>query len=215
MPSPAASTPFDQSRYQVRLDWGLAGLRRAAPAEVVVVVDVLRFSSTVSARVAAGEAVPLDEAAHAVSRNGAAIAAAASDSVVLLGCLRNAAAVADAVLDEQRRRGARTSIAVIAAGELAGPDEASDLRFAVEDLLGAGAVVDALSRLGIDHTSPEAAAACESFRGLGGAVRHLLTASGSGQELLERGLRDDALAAAQIDVDGVAPVLRDGVFTGA
>ncbi|MDQ1218163.1 2-phosphosulfolactate phosphatase [Microbacterium arborescens] len=214
MPSPAASSPFDQSRYQVRLDWGIAGLRRVAPADVVVVVDVLRFSSTVSARVAAGETVALD-AAHAVSRNGAAIAGAASDSVVLLGCLRNADAVATAVLAEQQRRGTRTSIAVIAAGELAGPEGETELRFAVEDLLGAGAVVDALSRLGIDHTSPEAAAACESFRGLGGAVRHLLTASGSGQELLERGQRDDALAAAQIGVDGVAPVLRAGVFTAA
>lgn len=214
MPSPAASSPFDQSRYQVRLDWGITGLRRVAPADVVVVVDVLRFSSTVSARVAAGERVALDDAARAVSRNGAMIAGAASDALVLLGCLRNADAVAAAVLAEQQRRGARTSIAVIAAGELAGPGE-PELRFAVEDLLGAGAVVDALSRLGIDHTSPEAAAACESFRGLGGAVRHLLTASGSGQELLERGLRDDALAAAQIGADAVAPMLRGGVFTAA
>lgn len=244
MPSPAASSPFDQSRYQVRFDWGVAGLRRLAPADVVVVVDVLRFSSSVSARVAAGEDVALDDialddvalddvapdralddgaravdaadhGARAASRNGVAIAAAASGSLVFLGCLRNAGAVADAVLAEQRRRGARTSIAVIAAGELAGPDEGSELRFAVEDLLGSGAVVDALSKLGIDHTSPEAAAACESFRGLGGAVRHLLTASGSGQELLERGLRGDALAAAQLEADPVAPVLRDGVFTAA
>lgn len=233
MPSPAASSPFDQSRYQVRFDWGVAGLRRLAPADVVVVVDVLRFSSSVSARVAAGEDVALDDVApdralgdgardvalddlaRAVSRNSAAIAAAASGSLVFLGCLRNAGAVADAVLAEQRRRGARTSIAVIAAGELAGPDDGSELRFAVEDLLGSGAVVDALSKLGIDHTSPEAAAACESFRGLGGAVRHLLTASGSGQELLERGLRGDALAAAQLEADPVAPVLRDGVFTAA
>jgi len=156
MPSPAASSPFDQSRYQVRLDWGIAGLRRVAPADVVVVVDVLRFSSTVSARVAAGERVVLDDAASAVSRNGAMITGAASDALVLLGCLRNAGAVAAAVLAEQQRRGARTSIAVIAAGELTGPDERPELRFAVEDLLGAGAVVDALSRLGIDHTSPEA-----------------------------------------------------------
>jgi 2-phosphosulfolactate phosphatase len=43
----------------------------------------------------------------------------------------------------------------------------------------------------------------------------VLTASGSGQELLERGLRGDALAAAQLEADPVAPVLRDGVFTAA
>jgi 2-phosphosulfolactate phosphatase len=129
-----------------------------------------------------------------------------------LGCLRNARAVAEAVLAEQQRRGERTSIAVIAAGELAGRDPASPLRFAVEDQLGAGAIIDALGALGIDHTSPEAAAACESFRGLRGAVRHLLTASGSGQELVALGRRDEVLAAAAVDAETAVAVLRDGAF---
>lgn len=211
------SSPFDQSRYQVRFEWGAAGLDRLALADVVVVVDVLRFSTTVADRVGAGESVPLDEAAHAVSLNGAAVAAhaAATGATVFLGCLRNAAATARAVLAEQVRRGGRTSIAVIAAGELASRDVGAALRFAVEDQLGAGAVIDALGALGVDHTSPEAAAACESFRGLRGAVRHLLTASGSGQELLDRDARDEVLHAAQTDAVAVAAVLRDGVFTAA
>lgn len=208
--------PFDQSRYQVRFDWGREGLERLAPAEVVIVVDVLRFSSTVAARVAAGEPVALDADAHAVSINGAALAEAASaQATVLLGGLCNPAAVARAVLTEQQRRGARTSITVLAAGELAGRDPDAALRFAVEDLLGAGAVIDALGALGIDHTSPEAAAACEAFRGLRGAARHLLTASGSGQELVERDRRDDVLAAAAVDSIAVAPVLRGGMFVAA
>ena len=207
-------SPFDQHRYQVRHDWGVAGLRRVEPADVVVVVDVLRFSSTVTDAVARGETVALDEGAHAVSLNGAAIAAAAAETgaVVMLGCLRNASAVADAVLAEQRRRGVRTSIAVIAGGELPVRGGSEGPRFAVEDQLGAGAIVDALGRLGVDHTSPEAAAACESFRGLRGAVRHLLTASGSGQELLDRGMRDEVLNAAAVDAASVVPVLRDGEF---
>lgn len=206
--------PFDQSRYQVRLEWGADGLRRLAPSDIVVVVDVLRFSSTVSREVAAGRSVPLDESAHAVSINGAAIAAAAAEAgaTVLAGCLRNASAVASAVLAEQTARAARTSVAVIAAGELNGREQGAPVRVAVEDQLGAGAVVDALASLGIDHTSPEAAAACEAFRGLRRAVRHLLTASGSGQELLERDARDEVLAAAEIDADATAPVLVDGAF---
>src|SRR5690606_37021935 len=131
-------------------------------------------------RVGGGESVGLDADAHAVSLNGAAVAehAAATGTLVMLGALRNARAVADAILAEQQLRGERTSIALIAAGELAGRDAGAPLRFAVEDLLGAGAVVDALGALGLDHTSPEAAAAGEAFRGLRGAVRHLLTASG-------------------------------------
>ncbi|WP_454114575.1 2-phosphosulfolactate phosphatase [Microbacterium lacticum] len=214
------SSPFDQSRYQVRLEWGDDGLARLAASDVVVVVDVLRFSSTVTTRVAAGGAVPLDAAAHAVSLNGAATsrAAAALDPapIVLLGCLRNASAVAEAIADEQRRRGARTSIALIAGGELvpadAGAAARTARRFAVEDLLGAGAIVDALGVRGIDHTSPEAAAAGEAFRGLRAATRHLLAASGSGQELAERGAHDEVRAAAELDASTAVPVLREGVF---
>lgn len=208
-------SPFDQSRYQVRFDWGVDGLARLAPADVVVVVDVLRFSSTVTDAVSRGETVALDASTRAVSINGAAVAEAAvtSGALVLLGCLRNAAAVARAVLAEQARRGVRTSIAVVAAGELTGREPDAALRFAVEDQLGAGVVVDALGALGIDHTSPEAAAACESFRGLRGAVRHLLTASGSGQELLDRERRAEVLSAADLDATDAVPVLRDGAFT--
>ena len=215
--------PFDQSRYQVRVEWGVEGLARLEPADVVVVVDVLRFSTTVTDAVARGVAFPLDVPAHAVSTNGARVAAAAADSLVLLGCLRNASAVAAAVLAVQERRAARTSVAVIACGEPGAPRRArgsgeaeargaEPLRFAVEDQLGAGAIVDALAALGIDHSSPEAAAACESFRGLRGAVRHLLTASGSGQELLELGRRAEVLNASAIDATDAVPVLRDGVF---
>ena len=206
--------PFDQSTYQVRVEWGAAGLARLAPADVVVVVDVLRFSSRVTAQLEAGaDRVPLDATAHDVSLNGAAVAAAAQQSgaVVLLGCLRNASAVADAVLAEQHRRGARTSVAIIAAGERLGRDT-EELRVAVEDQFGAGAIVDALGARGVDHTSPEAAAAGEAFRALRGALRHLLTASGSGRELIDRGLRDDVLAAAAVDAASVVPVLRDGAF---
>jgi 2-phosphosulfolactate phosphatase len=209
--------PHDQHRYQVRLEWGVEGLARLAPADIIVVVDVLRFSSTVIDAVQGGDAIALDIDARAVSLNGAVVAdaAAATGAVVLLGALRNASAVAREILAEQQRRGARTSVAIIAAGERVSADSDAPVRFAVEDQLGAGAIIDALADLGIDHTSPEVAAACEAFRGLRGAVRHLLTASGSGQELIDRGLRDDVLAAATVDAASVVPVLRDGKFVAA
>lgn len=197
----------DQSRYQIRFEWGSAGVSRLAASDVVVIVDVLSASTEVVDAVAAGRAVPLADAGIAE------LAGAAHDAgaVVLIGALRNAAAAAAAVLAEQQRRGARTSVAVIAAGDA----DAAGWRVAVEDQLGAGAVIDALGALGLDHTSPEAAAACESFRGLQGAVRHLLTASASGQALLEAGARDAVLAAATLDAASAVPVLRDGVFVAA
>ena len=215
------ASPFDQSTYQVRLDWGTAGLARLASADVVVVVDVLRFSSTVIDATAAGTEVVLAEA-EAWSRNGAAVAAAAApDATVLVGGIRNASAVARVVQAIQERRQARTSVAIIAAGEV---DAEGTLRFAVEDQLGAGAIILALSDRGIDHTAPDAAVAAEGFRALRGALRHMIGASGSGRELAAgvaatarieaSGLVPTAVAdAAALDAVDVVPVLRDGVFT--
>lgn len=207
------ATPFGQSSYQVRLEWGVDGLARLAPSDIVVVVDVLRFSSTVIQAVERGGTVAMDASAHATSINGAVAAeAAARTATVFAGGLRNASAVARAVMAVQHERGARTSIAVIACGERTGREPGAPLRFAVEDLLGAGAVIAALSDLGIDHSSPDAAVAGEAFRSLRGAARHLLTASGSGRELDAAGRRDEVLAAAAVDAASVVPVLRDGMF---
>ena len=215
-------SPFDQSTYQVRLDWGTAGLARLAPADIVVVVDVLRFSSTMADAVAAGAEIELADAVE-WSSNGAAVASAAADGAetVFVGGIRNASAVARAVQTVQERRQARTSVAIIAAGEL---DSAGGLRFAVEDQLGAGAIVAALTDLGIDHTAPDAAVAAEGFRALRRAMRHLLTASGSAREL-EIGVPSTARMAASgvvpssttdaavLDAVDAVPVLTSGRFT--
>ena len=209
-------SPFDQSPYQVRLDWGVSGLARLAPADVVVVIDVLRFSSTVVDAVAAGTDVDLSTALG-WSRNGAAVAdaAASTGATVLLGAIRNAGAVARAVQVEQERRQGRTSVALIPAGEL---------RVAVEDQLGAGAIAAAVTDLGIDHTAPDAAVAAEGFRALRRALKHLIGATGSGRELQAgvpatdriraAGLEPTSTAdAAVLDAVDTVPVLRDGRFT--
>ncbi|WP_149084519.1 MULTISPECIES: 2-phosphosulfolactate phosphatase [Microbacterium] len=214
-------SPFDQSPYQVRLDWGVSGLARLAPADIVVVVDVLRFSSTVIDAVAEGMEVDLATALE-WSRNGAAVAAAApTGTTVLVGGIRNAGAVARAVQVEQERRRGRTSVALVPAGEL---DGAGELRVAVEDQLGAGAIAAALTDLGIDHTAPDAAVAAEGFRSLRRALKHLIGASGSGRELQigvpatdriqAAGLVPTSTAAAAVlDAVDAVPVLRDGRFT--
>ena len=211
---PGPQHPFSQSAYQVRLDWGLDGLVRLAESDIVVVVDVLRFSTTIVRALENGAVAELDAAAHAASINGASVAEAAgrSDALVLLGALRNASAVAHAVATEQTRRGSRTSIAVLACGELAGRNPDAHVRFAVEDLLGAGAIIDALSGAGIDHTSPEAAVAGESFGAQRRAAPHRVAASGSGRELAEAGRGEEVRAAAEVDAASVVPVLRATSF---
>lgn len=99
---------------------------------------------------------------------------------VVAGALRSADAVARWALQRQAELGGRFVIAVVAAGARQ-PD--GSLRFTVEDLLAAGAVIEAISDLGIDHTSPEAAAAVAAYAGLRQATRHLITASVSAREL--------------------------------
>lgn len=93
--------------------------------------------------------------------------------------LADAAEFARWCLAEQERLGGRFRIAVVAAGATQ-PD--GSLRFAVEDLLGAGALIDAIAELGIDHQSPEAAAAAAAYTGLRNATRHLVNASVSARE---------------------------------
>ena len=188
-----SSSHCDQSSYQVRFDWGVSGLRRIAPSDVVVLVDILSWSTELVADVTAAGTADLPD-----------ILSAAGEARVLVGALTNAAAVAATVLSVQTQRAERTSVAVIALGE---PDPAGT-RFAVEDLLGAGAIIDALMLIGIDHSSPEAAAACEAFRSLRPALRHLITASGSGRELSARG--GDARPAAELNTSGVVPALEAG-----
>ncbi|GAA1787274.1 2-phosphosulfolactate phosphatase [Agromyces lapidis] len=150
------------------------------------------------------------------SPNGGALAHALGDRgvVVIAAAMRNRSAVAEHLLALQGERGERLMIAIVAAGELGreadGPG--GGLRFGIEDLLVAGAVVDALVARGIDHTSPEAAVACAAFEALSRATGHLISASGSGVELRELGFAGDVRAAAARDVTDVVPVLRDGVF---
>ena len=236
------ASAFDQSSYQVRFDWGIEGLERLHPADVSVVGDVLRFSTGATSGVEAGcvflfffrlsrNGAPIAHAAAAQTQRGA---------TVLLGSLRNRTAVADAIVRAQLARGGRVSVAVIAAGEraprsapgpmLLGPltpdtrervaragaaaERAAAVtpRFSVEDLLGAGAVIDALIARGVGHCSPEAAVAAEGFAALQRGVGHLIGASGSGRELTAAGLGADVAHAAELDASTAVPVLRGEQF---
>ncbi|HEY8282047.1 MAG TPA: hypothetical protein VIG28_06155 [Leifsonia sp.] len=190
-PTDSASLPqlppsHRQAKYQVRFDWGVEGARAvAADADVVVWVDVLPPA----------DAHASDPAAH-VPGTGA----------VLAGGLTTASAVARWILDEQVRLGRRAMVALVAAG---GRTASGATRFAVEDLLAAGAIVDALAGLGIDYCSPEAAAASAAFTGLRGAVAHLLTASVSGQEQVAAGRAPAEIApAGRIDSESAVTILR-------
>jgi hypothetical protein len=117
--------------------------------------------------------------AFGTAEPGLDVAAVPESAVILAADLRTRAAVARWILEHQVTVGRRVSIAVVTA--------TASGTFASADVLAAGAVIDALTALGIDFTSPEAAVACAAFSGLSGAVGHLFTASVAGQELVVAG----------------------------
>jgi hypothetical protein len=144
----------EQASYQVRFDWGGAGIEAVGPVDVVVWADAIPGGPT-----GGWEAAP-------------------DHCAVIEADLRTAAAAARWAMARQRQRARRTSIAVIGAGDTRAD---GSTRWTVEDLLVAGAVIAELGALGIDATSPEAAAAEAAYRGLAGAMRHLMTACVSGR----------------------------------
>jgi 2-phosphosulfolactate phosphatase len=233
-----------QGGFDRRFEWGPAGLAALVPtADVVIVVDVLSFSTAVDVAVCRGAAVyPAqwkDDAAATLaydrgallavgrsrvsaehpyslspaslsalpsgsrlvlpSPNGATISAEAARgaAAVFAGCVRNAAAVAAAARD------AGDSVAVIAAGER-WPD--GSLRPALEDLVGAGMILDALG----GRPSPESRAAILTARNVTSAD---LMACASSRELIEQGYEEDVRIAMAAGVSTSAPVLVDGAFT--
>ena len=133
------------------------------------------------------------------SPNGSTLSCATGDVPTYAGCIRNASAVARAAAATGRR------IGVVAAGEL-WPDHA--LRPALEDWLGAGAVIDALA----GSRSPEAVAAAEAWQAACPSTGERLRACTSGRELVERGYEHDVDLAAAYDVSECAPRLVEGGY---
>jgi 2-phosphosulfolactate phosphatase len=230
----------DQAEFDERFDWGEDGVRRLAPvSDVVVVVDVLRFTTAVDVAVGRGATVypyrqrgdPAAAFARSVdavlagdrkqprpgppyslspaslmaipagtklvlpSPNGATLILLAAElgATVLAGCLRNATATAAAC----RAQGGR--IAVVAAGERWRHDRAmtGSLRPAVEDLVGAGAILAALDST---NPSPEAIAAIAAFHAALPDLGGFLAACASGNELCGQGFTADVELAAQLDI---------------
>jgi 2-phosphosulfolactate phosphatase len=147
------------------------------------------------------EALPSGARLVLPSPNGSALSAAAGEVPVLAGCLRNAAAVALAA----REIAGDGQIAVIPAGER-WPD--GSLRPAIEDLLGAGAIIHHLDM----PASPEAQVAREAYRSAAPRIGALIAGSVSGRELIDRGSPGDVDLACRLGASDAAPFLQAGEF---
>ncbi len=235
---------FSQSDFQIRFEWGIQGVRTLAPvSDVIVIVDVLSFSTCVDIAVSRqalvfpyrykddsaaeyatavqavlagkrGEQLSLSPASlcsldpHArivlPSPNGSTctVEAKAAGCTVIAGCLRNATAVASFL--QQRHGGA--VISVIACGE---HWETGELRPAIEDVIGAGAI---LGHFEESRLSPEARIAVAAYHATMGNVADVLQNCGSGRELIARGFPEDVDLAAEVNVSQTIPILQDGAY---
>ncbi|SDS60109.1 2-phosphosulfolactate phosphatase [Nocardioides scoriae] len=140
------------------------------------------------------------------SPNGSTICAALADAdvVVAAGCLRNAVAVG-AWLAEQPG-----DAVVVAAGERWGDDS---LRPALEDLLGAGAVLAAARST--REPDGEAEAAVAAYADAGDRLADRVRRSRSGVELDQMGFAADVEVALETGSSTLVPVLDAGVFAPA
>lgn len=224
--------------HDVLFSWGAEGAAALSPhVDVLVVVDVLSFSTAVDVAVSRGATVfpyrfrdasaeeyarsrdailasPWRQEGYSLSPaslvsippgtrlvlpspNGATISAVAREAgvQVICGCLRNARTAADAAARFGR-------IGVIAAGER-WPN--GTLRPALEDLLGAGAI---LSRLPATSLSPDARASMAAYQSA--RIPADIADCPSGRELIEAGFVRDVEIAAAVDTSQTVPVLSDG-----
>jgi 2-phosphosulfolactate phosphatase len=238
-----------QASFNIQFERGEDGLRALAPhAAVIVIVDVLSFSTAVDVAVGRGAtvlpyryadatakgiarrqnaylAVPRDErsADHPYSLspstlvalprksrlvlpspNGSTLVAIATSiaptTSILVGCLRNASAIAAFV----QRYSTEEPIAVIAAGER-WPN--GTLRPALEDDLGAGAIITALpGRSATPEARYVAGAFAQCRHRLEIEVRNCTT----GIELLDAGYPQDVETACEMDVSRAVPLLGPG-----
>jgi 2-phosphosulfolactate phosphatase len=97
-------------------------------------------------------------------------------------------------------------VAVIAAGEMW---PGGELRPALEDLLGAGAI---LAGLPTHELSVEARTAAAIFNQQQGILAPLINDSVSGRELIEIGFGEDVRYACELDASMVVPVWDKGAF---
>lgn len=133
------------------------------------------------------------------SPNGSTLSLATGTVPTFAGCLRNASAVAAAAAALGRR------ISLIPAGERW---KDNTLRPALEDLIGAGAILNALP----GTRSPEAEAAVITFRHFKDRLLETLSACGSGKEAADRGKGPDLPYYVDLDCSPRVPRLVDGAY---
>lgn len=147
--------------------------------------------------------IPAGGEVDLLSPNGATCCRLASTApYVLVGCIVNGRAVAEAAATIAERE--QYGISVIACGERRDAGEDGALRFAVEDYLGAGAILSYLS----SPASAEARLCAAAFLETQSHLEEILWECASGWELRQKGLGEDVRYAARLNLHDVVPILH-------
>ncbi|HZS08511.1 MAG TPA: 2-phosphosulfolactate phosphatase [Blastocatellia bacterium] len=232
---------FIQSEFDVRCEWGESGIARLAPAsDVIIIVDVLSFSTCVEIATGRGAVIiPYpwkDESARAFADSAGAL-------------------LADFERSHTKYSLSPRSLTRIPGGTrlvLPSPNGSALTLKAGSTLTLAGclrnsrAVAEAARRYGnqiavipagerwddgslrpafedligagaiISHLggkwSPEARAAAAAFQNSQSEIAGLLRGCVSGRELIERGFEEDLVPASELDVSDCVPAFRDGAY---
>jgi 2-phosphosulfolactate phosphatase len=230
---------FDQSDYDVRCEWGERAVEILSPiVDVVVLVDVLSFTTCVDVATSRGAVVypyrwkdtSAAEFAHSVratlagprgkelSLSPASLRQATpgmrvvlpSPNGATLSCLTGSTPTFAGCF-RNAEAVARAASAIGARVAIVPAGERwpdGTLRPCLEDWLGAGAIVRHLS----GSVSPEARAARDAYEQHERCLDETLRACASGRELIEQGWEEDVLLASQIDASVAAPRLTDGAY---
>lgn len=231
---------FDQANFDVRCEWGKQGiLQLAKTSDVIIIVDILSFSTCVEIATNRGAIVfpyqwkdkTAKEFAQSLgaelaqkrgsngyslspasllqirngtrlvlpSSNGATLSLATRRTPTLAGCLRNSQAVAFAATKYGR------FITVVPAGERWTD---GSLRPAVEDLIGAGAILSFLE----GHLSPEAQIAVAAYQSIQSDLGDTIRRCGSGRELIEQGFEPDVDLAIEVNISDCVPRLDGNAY---
>lgn len=230
---------FDQSKFEIKCEWGKQGiLQLASVSDVIVIVDVLSFSTCIDIiNSRGGTAFPYqwkDQSAQAfANRKGAILAAKRSSNSYSLSPASLTSIIKETKLVLPSPNGSSLSLAVdiptltgclrncqavalaamsygrrIAIVPAGEKWEDDTLRFSFEDCIGAGAIISYLS----GSMSPEAQLAMVAYQNVSGNLRHSIEQCSSGKELITRGFARDVVLAAELNVSNCVPTLIDGAY---
>lgn len=233
---------YDQQEFQVRCEWGEQGVAVLAPvSDVIIIVDVLSFSTSVDIAVERGAKVyPFGWKDQRAADFAASINAELADPQRKQGKYSLSPASLMQIHPGTRivlpsPNGATLTLAArpkpVLAGCLRNVRAAARAAAQYGDRI---AVVAAGERWAQDHSlrpcfedligagaiishlagslSPEAMAAVAAFEAAKSDLRNLVRRCGSGRELIERGFPEDVDLAAQLDISESAPTLVHDAF---